>query len=356
MFYATRPLPNIFALVLVLHALADWLREKHGRFFWASACAVIVFRAEVALLAGCLALVSLGWRRLKLSTAFKHAVPSAVVWLALTVLVDSWFWRRWLWPEAEVFWYNTVLNKSSNWGTSPPLWYFYSVLPRALGASLLFVPYGFVLDVQVRKLVLPAVLFVAAFSFLPHKELRFIIYVFPMLNVAAAVACHRLWMLRKRGVIRRLLAWTAVLHLLVNVAATGGFLYISHLNYPGGIAMHRLHEMESQNTDVNVHIDVMTAQTGVSRFTQLNDNWRYNKTEELRPGGRELLQFTHLLVGSLDRTARDLNIYEKSHSVQATVRAFSRFKLNPQNFPPFEIVVEPRIYLLKRNIQQQNLD
>lgn len=61
-----------------------------------------------------------------------------------------------------------------------------------MAASVFLVPVGCVLDERVRKLVYPSLLFVFIYSFLPHKELRFIIYIFPFLNAAAASACHRL--------------------------------------------------------------------------------------------------------------------------------------------------------------------
>jgi len=193
LFYATRPLPNIFALAIVLHSVADWLQSHHKRFIWTSACAIIVFRSELCALLGVLLLIELVSRRLGILQFLLHSVLAAIVFLGLTVGVDSIFWGRWLWPEGEVLWYNTFLNKSSDWGTSPLLWYFYSVLPRALGCSLVLVPLGLYLDRGVRSLTCAALVFVSLYSLLPHKELRFIIYVFPLLNTAAAAACNRLY-------------------------------------------------------------------------------------------------------------------------------------------------------------------
>ncbi len=63
-------------------------------------------------------------------------------------------------------------------------------------------------------------------------------------------------------------------HLLVNFVFSALLLTVAMTNYPGGDAIMKLHSLERGQTNVNVHIDVLTAQTGVSRFTELNPSWR----------------------------------------------------------------------------------
>ncbi len=92
-------------------------------------------------------------------------------------------WGCLTWPEGSGLMLNLVENKSSAWGTSPFLWYFYSALPRALLLTIVFVPFA---SQQILPLAFTSILFITTYSFLPHKELRFIIYAIPLLNACAA--------------------------------------------------------------------------------------------------------------------------------------------------------------------------
>lgn len=123
-FYQSRPLANMFALVFTNIACGCLLRRNiHHAVCWL-ALASIVFRCDVVLFAGPLLIGGLltdtwadkGGRVAVFVRVVLFGLGSSVASIALSVAVDSFFWRRLLWPEGEVWWYNVVDNKSSDWG------------------------------------------------------------------------------------------------------------------------------------------------------------------------------------------------------------------------------------------------
>ena len=56
--------------------------------------------------------------------------------------------------------------------------------------------------------------------------------------------CLHRWANRSKSWFKRLVAMAAASHILGNIMCTTVFLFVSHQNYPGGLAMQRLHQLE----------------------------------------------------------------------------------------------------------------
>jgi len=270
-FYMSRTLPNTFALFLVIQGYTAWFQRNYRKTAFLFTLTIIIFRSEVVVLLGPIMLEALIRRELGFFRMIYWGILSAIFSLVLSIATDSIFWEPGMWAEGVVFYYNAILGKSVNWGTSPYYWYFTNAIPKALGFTALFIPFS-LNDGKVRRIVRPIILFVLLYSFLPHKELRFIFYVFPILNVAAAVGFVNVW---RRA--PKFFKFLAIGLFVAMFLYSSGLLYISANNYPGGQAFRLLHHKYShlEGKEIYIHIDTAAAQTGVSRFgEEFRANWR----------------------------------------------------------------------------------
>ncbi|KAI0671330.1 Alg9-like mannosyltransferase family-domain-containing protein [Trametes maxima] len=305
LFWMGRTLPNMFALFptnLALYLLVDRAsnstrpsQENIHRAIALLTFAGVVFRGELALLLAPLALQAVVRRYTSTSNLIKVGLISGVLSIALTMSVDSYFWRRWpLWPELYGIYFNVVEGKSADWGVSPFHTYFTSHLPRLLLSSAPLSLLGALLDSRVRGLLLPYLAFLTLISGLGHKEWRFIIYVVPAFNIAAARGAN--WLIsRPKGTLFGRLSFFSVAALLVaNCAATFLLMRSACANYPGGAALYALNQISASEQNVYVHISNLAAQTGASLFLHSNAppflpgletghpaTWTYDKTENL---------------------------------------------------------------------------
>ena len=393
-YYFGRTLPNVFALVAVTHAYADWLSGRSQRAAALLVFAAAVFRCDILILLFAVGLAMLLRRDMTVLEALRTGVATVFASLMMTVPVDSILWCRPLWPEGEVFIFNAVENKSSEWGTSSWHWYFSSALPKALLLTALLIPlsvlrlpevgkvvlkrreengpgghlltdlWDVLFDLRVVPFFLPIVAFVACYSCLPHKEMRFIFPALPMLNVAAAMGLERLHQAafpvlvegKEKVKSRHIWDYFALLLFLggvgsVAASAAGNaiFVAVSSRNYPGGDALMILRDHIENIPEIHAvvaHVDVASAMSGVSLFSQRaasysGENsgvrWSFSKSgyeKKNEIGKLHLGAFTHLLS-----EARDV----KGFQVIGVAQGHPRFDLRKMR-----VDTQDRIFVLER--------
>ncbi|CAH1416242.1 unnamed protein product [Lactuca virosa] len=339
LFYCTRPLPNILALGLVNLSYGYWFK---GSFYATLRClifATIVFRCDMLLLLCPLGLELLLTKSISLWKAIKCCAGAAIFSIGLTIFIDSIMWQRWLWPEFEVFWFNSVLNRSSEWGTHPFYWYFTSALPRSLLVAYPLFLFGVILDRRLSFYILPVLSFIILYSKLPHKELRFIISSVPIFNLSAAVAASRIYNNRKKSFWN--LLYIVLLGLLVISLGCSVITFMaSYENYPSGYALRSLHKVgigHTKNTtnELRVHVDTFAAMNGISRFCENDNQWVYSKEEGIPLEEFYQRNFTYLL---------NEHSSIKGFECLFKVDGFSRMRLHV-GFPPISMVKEPKVYI-----------
>ncbi|KAM3733357.1 hypothetical protein ACB098_11G129100 [Castanea mollissima] len=337
LFYCTRPLPNILAFGVVNLAYGYWLK---GNFFAALNClifATVIFRCDTLLLLAPLGLTLLLMKSISLWEALIRCIGIALLCIGLTVLVDSIMWKRILWPEFEVFWFNSVLNRSSEWGTHSFHWYFTSALPRSLLVAYPLFLLGILLDRRILPFVLPVFFFIILYSKLPHKELRFIISSVPIFNLSAAIAVTRIYNNRKKT-FWKLLNFIMLGLLLISLGCTVITFMASYNNYPSGHALKDLHQIGHLPNNTNeqwVHIDPFSAMNGISRFCETEYPWRYSKEEEI-----SLEEFCHRNFTFLINE----HCYIDGFKCLFSINGFSRTRLQI-GFPPLLLLKEPKVFI-----------
>ncbi|EPX74277.1 uncharacterized protein SOCG_03488 [Schizosaccharomyces octosporus yFS286] len=364
-YYMSRPLPNVYGLMFTNAALGFLLNGKYYKSISVLAFAAVVIRSEIFLLLSVLSLSLLGQRRIHIGRLFLIGVLSSVTALSFTVFIDSWFWGTWCWPELQAFVFNVLEGKSSEWGTSP-FYYYFKRIPWIMMNPTLFV-FGLVSFLTVRSsriLLYVPFAFVFIFSFLKHKEWRFISYIIPWIDSSCAVGFSRLMQLngqnKMNNNIRKLAIIAIFFGFSFGIFASSLLLKVFTFAYPGGVALEKLHSMNN-NSYETVHLDTYPCMTGITRFLQ-KPNWYYDKEEDSSRLNDDLFQtqFDYIITDTPKLYERNFEVLhtvgeDRKIPIISVQSKLANYSWNIQNsaFPVY-ILAQQRTMTEKVSIQDYN--
>lgn len=305
LYYSSRTLPNFIALPLVNFSLSKIIQGDLSGLTWL-AFTGIVFRLEVGLFGLIIAIVSsLGFGQSNIFGNIIYLAMGTLLGGFTSFCIDSYFWGRPLIPEIDSFIFNIVQGKSTEWGTEPWDTYFKKYLFQLFRPPvilMLAIP-GLINDpandgtkfgdkksvphparYSLRILFISSILFIAAMSFQPHKEWRFIVYTIPIFTLQAANGVTNICQKWGLSVLNKVLIFIIGANVIISSLLSLHMGYISSFNYPGGDALQFTNNyiLENyKNETVSVHMDFPACMTGITRFGELDGKFAsYDKSEQ----------------------------------------------------------------------------
>lgn len=182
-------------------------------------------------------------------------------------------------------------------------------------------------------------------SVLPHKELRFIFHCLPVLITSAAVLISR--NINSPNKPKRIAFILTLLLILSTSAIVTIFkVVISRRNYPAGEALLEAQTLVKERTAI--YIDVFSSMNGISRFTQLRDDWTFEKSENIK-SAEELKGFPWILTGDPEQLVSlgftVIRSWEAYDGIRCNLGSWLR---KPTLAFPCGLAMTPKVYLLKK--------
>ncbi|XP_043554924.1 GPI mannosyltransferase 3 isoform X1 [Chiloscyllium plagiosum] len=137
------------------------------------------------------------WQELKKLDLFLYkCLPVGCLTLGISLTIDRIFYGEWVMVQWNFLKFNVIQNMGSFYGSHPWHWYFTQGFPVIMGIHFPFFIHGCLLVPKKYRVLLIAVIWtLVVYSFLSHKEFRFIYPVMPfcMLFCGYSLANLKTW-------------------------------------------------------------------------------------------------------------------------------------------------------------------
>lgn len=174
--------------------------------------------------------------------------------LIIQILIDSYFYNKFVITIWNFLEFNFLENKSTMYGILPFYWYFIAALPFMCGGFILLIPL-IIKYCDKTYLFYSAILMLCFYSLLGHKEYRFIYTVISIFMIYCGNVIYNLW-IRYGKIIIKLLALIIIIHIII-------FCYLSCCLKRGGIEVvnYLSYELLDKPDNTNVYFMIPCHET-----------------------------------------------------------------------------------------------